>query len=177
MAKPLILTLQIDEATQSFYEDLRRRFFPRQRNLIPAHLTLFHQLPDEDRIYDALRTTAQATVAFQVTEPKLRSIGRGVAVFFQPEPLRTLHRNFLSIFQSDLISQDRQRFDPHIVVQNKVAPETARHTFDELQDLPLLEPRSIGLTLWRYVDGPWEHLVDLPFACPVPPLADPNILG
>ena len=163
MSNPLILTLQIDDMAQSFYEDLRRRYFPPDRNLISAHLTLFHQLPDEDHTYDAVRQTAQATSVSRLTEPQLRSIGRGVAVFFQPHYLRTLHAGLSSVFQADLIPQDRQRFDPHIVIQNKVAPETARQTLADLRANPLLEPHSIGLRLWRYLGGPWEHLADFSF--------------
>ena len=163
MPQPLILTLQMHAAAQSFYEDLRRRYFPPERNLIPAHLTLFHHLPDEDRTRQVLLEAAQRTPAFHLTNPHLRSLGRGVAVFFQSQDLQRLHAALSASFQADLIPQDRQRFQPHIVVQNKVDPATAKHTLAELQAHPFPSPQAIGLTPWRYLGGPWERLTDLPF--------------
>ena len=164
MSQTNILTLQLDESAQAFYEDLRRRHFPSERNLIPAHLSLFHQLPEEPRVLDTLHHTAAATPAFLLTDPALRSIGRGVAVFFQGAPLRALHATLSSEFESYLIPQDRQRFQPHIVVQNKVTAETARQTLFQLQPTRLVGPQAIGLSLWRYLGGPWQHRYDVPFA-------------
>ena len=163
VTQPLILTLQLDETTQAFYEDLRHRYFPPERNLIPAHLTLFHHLPDDDHTAEAIGEASQSTTAFSLTNPDARSIGRGVAVFFQSERLRALHAALSTAFEPDLIPQDRQRFQPHIVVQNKVAPETARQTLPQIQGISLWEPHAIGLTLWRYLGGPWERVSDFPF--------------
>ena len=42
---PLILTLMLDAGTQAWLEALRRAHFPPGRNLVPAHVTLFHALP------------------------------------------------------------------------------------------------------------------------------------
>ena len=163
MGQTLILTLQLDESAQTFYEDLRRRYFPPERNLIPAHLTLFHQLPDDNSTAETVGSLLQSVEGFPLTSPTARSIGRGVAVFFQSEHLRALHAALSCAFEPDLIPQDRQRFQPHIVVQNKVAPEVARQTLPRLQSIPLLEPHAIGLTLWRYLGGPWERVGDFPF--------------
>jgi hypothetical protein len=74
-----------------------------------------------------------------------------------------LHATLAAAFQAHLIPQDRQPFRPHIVVQNKVDPATARHTLAQLASAALPEPVGIGLTLWRYLNGPWEHLQDFPF--------------
>lgn len=41
-----ILTLHLDPTAQSRFEALRQRHYPPERNQIPAHLTLFHTLPD-----------------------------------------------------------------------------------------------------------------------------------
>ena len=163
MSQPLVLTLQLDEAAQAFYEGLRRLYFPPERNVIPAHLSLFHQLPDQRKIHETLHALASVTPAFPLTNPVLRSIGRGVAVFVGAKALMDLHAALSSEFEVDLIPQDRQRFRPHIVVQNKVDPETARQTLSQLQSTPMPEPRATGLTLWRYLGGPWQRLHDFSF--------------
>jgi hypothetical protein len=168
VSQPLILTLQLDERSQAFYEDLRRRYFPPERNVISAHVTLFHQLPDADWTRETLRRVAKSKTSFHLTNPTPRSIGRGVAIFFQSEQAVELHATLSTHFRVVLIPQDRQRFQPHIVVQNKVNSETAQQTLPQVQAIPLIEPRAIGLSLWHYLDGPWEHLIDFPFEDPGP---------
>jgi 2'-5' RNA ligase len=163
MSQPLILTLQLDPFAQTFYENLRRRHFPPERNLIPAHLTLFHQLPDKDSTYTTVRELAESTPILQLAHNTPRSIGRGVAIFFQSEQLASLHSALSRVFKDQLIPQDRQPFRPHIVIQNKVDPETASATLSELDVHSLAPPNGIGLTLWRYLGGPWKPLSDFPF--------------
>ncbi|WP_208644854.1 2'-5' RNA ligase family protein [Mucilaginibacter kameinonensis] len=45
--KTLILTLRLDEESQAFFDEMRKRHFPQERNFLKAHLTLFHQLPSD----------------------------------------------------------------------------------------------------------------------------------
>ena len=42
---PFVLTLELDGASFGRLNELRRRHYPPERNMVPAHLTLFHQLP------------------------------------------------------------------------------------------------------------------------------------
>jgi 2'-5' RNA ligase superfamily len=164
VAQPLILTLQLDETAQLFYETLRRRHFPPERNVIPAHLSLFHQLPDESTTYDAIAKLARYTQGFRLTSGIPRSIGRGVAIFFDSPPLSSLHHALSKLFHADLIPQDRQPFRPHIVIQNKVDPAIARETLTQVLDSSFMQSVAVGLTLWRYLGGPWEHISDHPLA-------------
>jgi 2'-5' RNA ligase len=163
VSRPLILTLRLDATAQALYEDLRRRFFPPDRNLIPAHLTLVHHLPDEERSRQTLCQAAQAACPFTLTGPAPRSLGRGVAIFFQADALTALHATLASAFNAELIAQDRQRFQPHIVVQNKVASATARDALRQLLAVELPEAEAAGLTLWRYLGGPWEFVCSYDF--------------
>ena len=48
MATTYILTAEMDEDSFGWLDRLRRRYFPPERNFLPAHLTLFHLLsPDQ----------------------------------------------------------------------------------------------------------------------------------
>jgi hypothetical protein len=163
LSQPLILTLQLDSASQTLYDDLRRRYFPPDRNFVPAHLTLFHQLPDEEDTEQIIRTAASTTSTFALSNPTPRSIGRGVAVFFEARDAEVLHAALLKAFDAHVIPQDRQRLRPHIVIQNKVDSETARQTLPLMGGISLMEPHAIGFTLWRYLGGPWERVCDIPF--------------
>jgi len=160
----LILTLQVDPEAQAHFETLRQRHFPPERNLIPAHLTLFHQLPDAAATIEILERLAEEQIVFDVRVTGLRSLGKGVSYTLASQTLTSLHSRLARVFQDDLIAQDRQRFQPHIVVQNKVTPEAARALLAELQQG--FVPSNIhahGLDLWRYLDGPWEYLRAFPF--------------
>jgi len=45
----LILTLALDGEAFALFDRLRREHFPPERNVVPAHVTLFHALPGEER--------------------------------------------------------------------------------------------------------------------------------
>ncbi len=88
---PLILTLKLDEATFARLDRLRERHFPRLSNFLPAHVTLFHALPGqwEARVQNKLQDLCAETQWVRVSFPKLRFLGRGVAVeIASPELVR-----------------------------------------------------------------------------------------
>ncbi len=60
---PLILTLKFDDRTFAVLDELRQQHFPRSRNVVPAHITLFHALPGEQEqpIRQTLHTLCAAT--------------------------------------------------------------------------------------------------------------------
>lgn len=150
----------MDEASFAHFNELRRTHFPPERNHIPAHITLFHALPGEDeaKIRDDL-LRLEETAPFSLQTIGLRNLGRGVAYKLESPAALNLRARLAEAWNDRLISQDRQRFAPHITVQNKVAPEVARALLAELERG--FAPRTIraeGLHLWRYLGGPWESL-------------------
>lgn len=157
---PLIVTLAFDDPSFAILDGLRRRHFPPERNLIPAHLTLFHHLPggEQAAIADALQAACavREPIALTVTGP--RSLGRGVALVLDSAPLVVLRRDLAETWRPWLTPQDRQGFRPHVTVQNKVAPAEARRLLDDLSaGFTPFTVEATGLHLWRYLGGPWEH--------------------
>lgn len=152
-----VLTLRMDADSQAFFEEMRRRHFPPERNKIPAHLTLFHTLPDGVESERLVGYAAQGQAAFGVTVKGLRSLGGGVAYKLESGELMALHERLATAFAEHLTAQDRQRLQPHVVVQNKVQPAEARELLAELErGFTPVEVRGEGLDLWRYLGGPWE---------------------
>jgi 2'-5' RNA ligase len=161
---PLILTLSLAPEAQARFEALRRLHFPPERNLIPAHLTLFHQLPDTESTRTLLATTAGQQTIFTLRVTGLRSLGRGVAYALASPTLQQLHRELAANFTADLIPQDRQPFHPHIVIQNKATSDAARALLGDLQrDFTPATVEARGFDLWRYLNGPWQHLATFEF--------------
>jgi 2'-5' RNA ligase len=153
-----ILTVELDPISQSHFNSLRREHYPAHLNQIPAHITLFHQLPPHDKIVGRIHRAAHRP-PFQVKVTGLRSLGKGVAYTLASAELQTLHADLSTEFQQDLIPQDRQPFHPHIVIQNKATPEQARALLTQLQsDFQPFESVAAGLTIWNYLGGPWERV-------------------
>jgi 2'-5' RNA ligase len=159
---PLILTLKLDQHAFDVLDALRARHFPPERNFLPAHVTLFHALPgdQEQAIAATLHELCAETTALHLSFPKLRLLGKGVAVEIESADLIKLRKYLIRVWDMWLGMQDRQGFRPHVTIQNKVTPATARRLFDELRRTwQLFDGRGEALLLWRYRGGPWE-LVD-----------------
>ena len=165
-AAPLILTLALDGAAAAFFNHLRQRHFPPERNYLDAHLTLFHHLPGEHyaAIADHLSGLAAAQAPLHLQVAGVVSIGRGVAFRLESRVLLVLHQRLRQAWQAWLTPQDRQRPWPHVTVQNKVEPARARELLRELEaKFQPFSATGTGFQLWAYRDGPWEHLADIPF--------------
>ena len=164
---PLILTLDLDNEAQTYFNALRRQHFPPKINYLAAHLTLFHHLPGPEiaAISEALRARSQALGPLPLQVTGLRSLGRGVAFNLENEALRTLHRQLQTAFAPHLTPQDQQKLQPHVTVQNKVDPAVARQLLADLQaSFAPFGAVGTGLHLWSYRNGPWESMVKFPFA-------------
>jgi 2'-5' RNA ligase len=158
---PLIVTLALDEASFAFFDRQRRRYFPPERNFIPAHVTLFHALPGEElrKVLTTLEQVCGPEAPFDIAVTGLRSLGRGVAYTLDAPELGRIRSSLAGRWSAFLTPQDRQKHSPHVTVQNKVDPATARTTLAELQ--AAFQPftaRGEGLHLWWYRGGPWEPI-------------------
>jgi hypothetical protein len=164
---PLIVTLAMDEVAFLVLDGLRRRHFPPLRNLVPAHVTLFHRLPGaaEAAIRADLAAACRDRPPFCLTSGRPRLLGRGVALPLASPELPELRGRLADRFLPMLAAQDRQPYRPHVTIQNKVAPDVARALAEELEACPRqLRIIATGLLLWRYLDGPWQPVVACPFA-------------
>jgi 2'-5' RNA ligase len=159
-----ILTLRFDPVSQAHFENMRQRHFPPERNLVPAHLTLFHVLPTSEEICSTLRATASTTQVFRIDVAGLRSLGRGVAYSLAGPELYSLHRLLSFSFAALLHPQDKQRFRPHVVIQNKSTEAQAGELLSALQaSFQAVTVQAQGLDLWHYRDGPWELAMQFDF--------------
>lgn len=157
---PIIVTALLGAPYQNRFDRERQLYYPPSRNVLPAHLTLFHHLPpslaDEvkQRLAEAVRNgRPSARVA------GLMSLGRGVAYRIESPMLEELREGLRRCFEHVLTPQDAAPWRPHITIQNKVAPAQARDLLDDLRRN--FKPDLIeitGLASWWYRGGPWEKL-------------------
>ncbi len=144
---------------------LRRTHFPPARNVVRAHISLFHHLPPA-RLAELERLVRELTMgpppAAMLEAP--RSLGRGVAFDVRSPELLELRDVVAERFAADLIPQDRAKPRLHITVQNKVDPATARATLAVLAEGFVARPLSIaGVAIWEYLGGPWRPLSEYRF--------------
>ena len=156
---PLVLTLKLDPHTFEQINALRQQHFPPQRNLIPAHVTLFHALPGahEREISQTLETLCTQTAKIPVSLPALCSLGGGVAISLEAPALLQLQQTLAQRWSDWLTRQDSQSYRPHITIQNKVSAEEAKQTYAELNERwQTIQGYGEGLLLWHYLKGPWQ---------------------
>ncbi|MBN8227114.1 2'-5' RNA ligase family protein [Corallococcus macrosporus] len=162
---PLLVTAEMEPETFARLDGLRRRYFPPERNVIPAHVSLFHHLPasEQDAVEAALEVVTERP-APTLRFGRLRSLGRGMAVDVEAQELVPVHRELSRAFAEWITPQDRQPFRPHVTLMNKTTPEEAKAALAELgADWAAFESTAPALLLWRYLGGPWELVRRFPF--------------
>jgi 2'-5' RNA ligase len=167
-ARPLVVTLEIDETAQARFDRERAALFPPGRTQVGAHVTLFHALPGErePELTAELALAAAAREPFPVEVGELMSLGRGVAYRLRSAELLGLHRELQTLWWDQLGPQDRQGYRPHVTVQNKVSPEVASRTLGELRQRFAPFPITArAVRLWRYDGGPWTFRERFALGC------------
>jgi hypothetical protein len=171
-SSPLILTLKLDSIAFDVLDRLRQQHFPPDRNFLAAHITLFHKLPIEHElaIRKTLEDVCSTTPAVHLLFPTLRSLGRGVAIQVDCPELMRLRNHLAQQWNQWLSAQDKQRYQPHVTIQNKVTPSEAQYLYDQLTNgWNAFSGRGEGLLLWRYQGGPWELAHEFTFKLPKAP--------
>ena len=162
---PIIVTALIGEPDFTMLDNLRRQYFPPERNHLRAHLTMFHHLPPscEAELLQLLKDEARGN------DPVARlsgliNLGGGVAFRIETPDLEDIRARIAERFAPLLMPQDRNPWRAHVTVQNKVKAPEARALLDQLSGD--FQPRSLklsGLAAWYYRGGPWEMIAAYAF--------------
>ena len=165
MSGALIVTADFAPADLAALDKLRRAHFPPERNLLPAHLTLFHALPPsaEAELKRHLARLAAETAPVAMLDPPY-SLGQGVAFGVRSAALDAIRADLADHFHGSLTAQDAAGWRAHVTIQNKVKSSDAQALLADL--LRDFRPRPLGiaaLALHRYLGGPWQRLGRFPF--------------
>ena len=154
----IILTALMGARDFAWAEGVRRAHFPPDRNLVPAHITLFHHLPPSilpELAERMKRLCAGPRPAAMLADVQL--LGQAVAYRVESPELMAMREELAQAFVGLLTPQDQPPPRLHITVQNKVTAAEARALAERLS--AAFRPRSLeiaGLAAWHYRDGPWE---------------------
>ena len=157
---PIVVTALFGPGDDGWLQQLRRAHYPAERNQVPAHLTLFRQLPP------GAGAELSARLARAVAAPPPRAalagiidLGEGTALRVESEALEALRAELADALHGLLTPQDQAPWRPHITLQNTVAPKAAKRL--QLQLRATYEPRPLAiraLATWRYLGGSWEAI-------------------
>jgi hypothetical protein len=165
VAGALILTAEIAAADLAWLDGLRRAHYPPERNRVRAHLTMFHALPPSAKSEVRRRLAMLASAP----PPKaqiagLMNLGGGVAYRIASPDLDRIRDALAQDLHGLLGAQDACGWQPHVTIQNKVAPKIARSLIAALESGIAPRPLAIsGLGLHRYMGGSWEEVAIHPF--------------
>lgn len=157
---PIIVTALFGKADQARFDRARQAHFPPERNVLRAHLTMFHHLPPSlaDEVREQLASAAREG-APAARLAGLVSLGHGVAYRIDSPALADVRARLADRWAPLLTPQDAAPWRPHVTIQNKVDPAVARALLDALS--AMFRPRPItvaGYAAWWYCGGPWEPL-------------------
>jgi hypothetical protein len=164
---PIIVSALFGGEDQAWFDAQRRRYFPPERNHLPAHLTLFHHLPPgvADELKHRLAVETRGRRAPEAMAASLIPLGRGVAYRIESPDLLEIRASLADAFTGLLTPQDAAGWRPHVTIQNKVAPAEAAALLAELRaDFRPRAVRIIGLASWYYRGGPWQPIARHMFA-------------
>ncbi len=161
----LIVTADFIADDFAWLEGLRRANYPPERNQVPAHLTLFHALPPSLEEEARRQLAAQARgAAPRAAIAGIMDLGGGVAFRVISDDLDQIRAELAEHFHGALTSQDGPGWRPHVTIQNKVSNRNARELIARLEQGFRPRPLGIaGLSLHRYLDGPWEGIASYRF--------------
>jgi 2'-5' RNA ligase len=138
---------------------LRRRHYAPERNLVPAHLTLFRALPAERgrEIKGFLAQVTSAQRPIEIPAGDVKAMENGVAIFLHSPQLAALRQELAREWWPWLGEQDKAGFRPHVTIQTTLDEAEAFRTRRAIA-ATFRPPRikGVGLHLWRYCEGPWE---------------------
>ncbi|MDE2437231.1 MAG: 2'-5' RNA ligase family protein [Sphingomonadales bacterium] len=163
---PFIVTAELPADLFRWADGLRRRYFPPERNVLAAHVTLFHSFAPSLR-EELPRVLGRYAGEFAPPEARLdglMDLGSGTALSLRCAGMLAVREAIAEHFHGALTAQDRHPPRLHITIQNKVERATARALQAELG--PTLLPRDFrfsGLGLHIYRVTHWEPLGIWPF--------------
>jgi hypothetical protein len=123
MKATCILTAEMNPESFAWLDRLRRQHFPRERDFLAAHLTLFHRLSMTQA--SRLKTLSRPGFSLAIGFDAPLALGSGVAIRVTSTPLEQIREAAKAAMGGELSRQDSQRWRPHVTIQNKVAPDVA----------------------------------------------------
>lgn len=169
-----VLTLKTTESLAGPLNEWRVKYFPKNLNRTPAHLTLFHALPHSqiETLENSLSLMSASMAPFLVSTGKAFRMRKGVGINVASghDTVKGVHEQLRCQWLAFLSEQDAGGFRPHWTIMNKINDDKkVENALNMVQnEISARTPAgyAIGLELWEYKYGNWEWANDYPFGTP-----------
>ena len=163
--KTIILTLLMDEESQSFFDTQRKLYFPAYANFTNAHITLIHCLPNIETVFKTIDETCKKTKLFSVEINDVFNIKNFNAYKIESKDIQGLHKNLQTQFKHFLSQKDLKPIKPHITIQNKVTDYKAKKTLEIIKEnFSPFNATILGISCWYFTKNNWEKKEDYFFS-------------
>ncbi|MBS0480975.1 MAG: 2'-5' RNA ligase family protein [Proteobacteria bacterium] len=163
---PYIVTAELPPQIFRWADALRQAHYPAERNVLAAHVTLFHGFAPSLR-GELGRVLARHVAEFAAPDALvggLMDLGTGTAVAVRSADMLAIRAMIAAHFHGALTAQDRHSPRLHITIQNKVDTATAKALQQELKAGMIAHRfRFAGLGLYCYHPGRWDRAGVWPF--------------
>jgi 2'-5' RNA ligase len=145
----MTLQLDIDWSAQSFFDELRNRYFPKHKLKDAAHITLLYQIHEsQERIIQKLSTLDYT--AFEIQTAHIVPFANGNAIRLESVVLQALHQELKTLFRGKTTKRDLIKYKPHVTIQLHVTAFKAQQTLNILQSsFENFTFRATGMSLWH----------------------------
>jgi hypothetical protein len=149
----MIITARLNPEAQQMLNQLREDFFPKERNFIDAHLTLFHNVPE-----GIVQHLPKLHPPLNALLGNPFFLGFGFAIEVRCPELDSWRKQVLEL-PFDFTPQDQRHKKLHVTIQNKVESSLAKEDFKRFSlSWGATQGTIEGLDFWRYLNGPWESM-------------------
>lgn len=154
----MIVTFKMDDNSQEIFNHLRQRYFPKERNYLNAHITLFHNIADE-ALNAHIWQELEAEMPFEIEFANPFFMGFGTAIEIRSSKLIQLTEMLQRHFCDLLSTQDRRTKKPHITLQNKMPAFIAKQDYESIcKEWTPIKGFIIGYEFYEYQSGSWKQL-------------------
>lgn len=150
----MMLSLSVDPSLQAYFENLRNTHYPKHKNNIPAHITLFYKYPDGPEYLDILKEIVKNSAPFdlQVADIKMTKNGNQLKIY--APKVYELRKKILKAIGRAAFYRDRKPYYPHMTFQEDVTAFKAANTNEALKaQFQPLNSTAIGIDVFEYIDS------------------------
>jgi len=147
-------------------DGLRRAHYPRERNRLAAHVTLFHGLPPsaQGEVHARLKSIASSAAPPEAHIASIMDLGRGTALRVESAGMEAIHAELAEQLHGIVQQQDLRPLQLHITLQNKVPEKEARKLQAQLAGQGIDRSfRFTGLSTHRWDGELWQFERSWPF--------------
>ncbi len=149
------ITVIVDEASQSYLQDLRTLYYPQHLNNNEAHITLIYKIDDAlTDIITTIETIAHNQPIFNISIIDVLQTPKGNQLILESNTLSIFRTKIVEAIDTHLFRKDKLTFVPHCTIQHGVTAYKAFICNQLIQkEIQYLNMSAVGIAFNTIVKG------------------------